>query len=72
MAELGSDDAGFWGKLALWLVIIGAINWGLVGIGNFAGSNWDLVDLILGSVPWLRDIVYLLVGLSGIYLIFAE
>lgn len=52
------------------LVIIGAINWGLVGIGNFVDGNWDLVELILGSIEWLRDIVYILVGISGILVIF--
>lgn len=51
------------------LVIIGALNWGLVGIGGFMGQNLDLVQMLLGSIPMLRDIVYLLVGLSGLYLL---
>lgn len=44
------------------LVIIGAINWGLVGIANF-----NLVDVIFGAVPWLVTTVYVLVGLAGIW-----
>ena len=44
------------------LVIIGAINWGLVGAIDF-----NLVDLIFGAIPWLLNIVYILVGLSGIW-----
>ena len=44
------------------LVIIGAINWGLVGVANF-----NLVDVIFGAVPWLVTTVYVLVGLSGIW-----
>ena len=52
------------------LVIIGALNWGLVGLGNLMGSNWDLVDLIFGNISWLRDIIYLLVGISGVVLLF--
>ncbi|MFH1500805.1 MAG: DUF378 domain-containing protein [archaeon] len=51
--------------IAMVLVIIGAVNWGLVGIGG-----WDLVDIILGSVPILAKIVYILVGLAGLYLIY--
>jgi hypothetical protein len=51
--------------IALVLVIIGGINWGLVGIGG-----WNIVDLILGSVPILAKIVYILVGLSALYLIY--
>ena len=51
--------------VALVLVIIGSINWGLVGLFNF-----DLVAGIFGSMTWLSKIIYDLVGLSGLYLIF--
>nr|MBA4404829.1 DUF378 domain-containing protein [Nanoarchaeum sp.] len=51
--------------IALVLVIIGGLNWGLVGLFKF-----DLVQAILGSVTIVRDIVYILVGLSAIYMIF--
>ena len=49
------------------LVVVGALNWGLVGLGNFMGANWNLVQLIFGGLPWLRDVVYLLVGLAAVY-----
>ena len=52
--------------LAILLVVVGALNWGLVGIGGFAGMNLNVVNLIFGSLPTLEWIVYLLVGLSGI------
>lgn len=51
--------------IALVLVIIGAVNWGLVGLFNL-----DLVELILGGIPILAKIVYVLVGISGLYLIY--
>jgi len=51
--------------LAAILVIIGGINWGLVGLFKF-----DLVDAILGSIPILATIVYVLVGLAGLYMIY--
>ncbi len=54
-------------KVAWVLVMIGGLNWLLVGLGDFVGSNWNLVNLIVGSWPWLEDLVYLLVGLSAIY-----
>lgn len=57
-------------KLSWVLVIIGGLNWGLVGIGNFLGSNLDLVDLLIGS--WstpIANIVYLLVGLGAVVLL---
>ena len=51
------------------LVIIGALNWGLIGVGNLMGSNWNLVEMILGSWPMVMNIVYVLVGLSGVMLL---
>ncbi|MBW2974033.1 DUF378 domain-containing protein [Candidatus Woesearchaeota archaeon] len=51
--------------IALVLVIIGGLNWGLVGLFNF-----DVVAAILGSIPILQKIVYILVGLSALYMIY--
>ena len=58
--------------IALVLLIIGGLNWGLVGIMSFSEVNYayDLVALVLGSIPWLASIVYLLVGLSALYTIY--
>lgn len=54
--------------IAFILIIIGALNWGLMAIGYFLGSNWNVVNLILGSVPVVENVVYLLVGLSALYI----
>lgn len=53
------------------LVVIGALNWGLVGVASFNGIDysWDLVALLLGSVPMLASIIYILVGLSGLWML---
>ena len=48
----------------LTLSIIGAINWGLIGIFRF-----DLVAFLFGDMSWLSRIIYTLVCLSGLYLI---
>ena len=53
--------------ISWFLIIIGAVNWGLTGIGGFAGANWNLVNIILGSWPQVEWIVYILVGLSAVY-----
>ena len=45
---------------ALTLVIVGAINWLLVGIFRF-----DLVAFLFGNLSWLSRIIYALVGLCG-------
>jgi len=51
--------------IALVLVIVGGLNWGLVGLFSF-----DLVEAILGSIPVLQKIVYVLVGLAAVYMIY--
>jgi len=48
------------------LVLIGAINWGLIGIGGFLGADWNVVGLIFGGLPALEWIIYILVGLAGV------
>jgi uncharacterized membrane protein YuzA (DUF378 family) len=49
------------------LVLIGGLNWGLIGLGMLFGQgNWNVVYLILGSVMWLEALVYLLVGVAAV------
>ena len=50
--------------VALILIIIGAINWGLIGFFRF-----DLVSFLFGNLSWLSRIVYALVGIGGLYTI---
>ena len=58
--------------LACALMIIGALNWGLVGLGWLlgGGANWNVVNLVLGQWMWLEAVVYILVGLAGLYKLF--
>lgn len=51
------------------LVIVGALNWGLIGLGYFLGGNWNVVNMLLGSMPTIENLVYLLVGVGAIVLI---
>ena len=46
------------------LVVVGALNWGLVGLFNL-----NLVMMLLGSWPMVEKLVYVLVGLSALYLL---
>ena len=53
------------------LVLVGALNWGLVGAGMLFGDvNLNLVDLIFGKWMVVEAIVYLLVGVSAFVCIF--
>ena len=51
-------------SLALTIAIIGAINWGLIGLFSF-----DLVAFIFGNMSWFSRIIYALVGIAGLYII---
>ncbi|GCD10508.1 DUF378 domain-containing protein [Clostridium sp. FP2] len=51
-------------KLSFIFVLIGALNWGLLGLLNF-----NLVSFIFGSVPFLARAIYILVGLSAVNII---
>ena len=51
--------------LALVLVIVGGLNWGLVGLFGF-----DLVAAIFGTMSMLSRIVYSLVGLAAVYMVY--
>jgi len=54
-------------KVALVLVIVGALNWGLVGLADF-----NLVTTILGEGSALTNIVYDLVGLSALVVAYTK
>lgn len=51
--------------IALLLTIVGALNWGLVGSFGF-----DLVKAIFGENSKLTRLIYILVGLAGLYLLY--
>lgn len=48
--------------LAIVLLVVGGINWGLYGVFSF-----NLVQFLLGQIPILAKIVYALVGIAGLY-----
>lgn len=48
--------------IALTLVIIGAINWGLIGFLGF-----DLIRVIFGDMTMVSRIIYAIVGIAGLY-----
>ena len=52
-------------KISIVLVLIGALNWGLIGIFGF-----NLVAAIFGSMSVLSNVVYTLVGIAALLVIF--
>ena len=51
--------------IAMTLLIVGGLNWGLVGLFNV-----DLVAMLFGEMTTVSRLVYLLVGLSALYSIY--
>ena len=52
-------------QVSWWLLWVGGINWGLVGLFDF-----DLVFWLLGAWPMVARVVYVLVGLAALVLLF--
>lgn len=52
-------------KVAWVLLVISGLNWGIIGIANL-----NVVNLVLGGVPVIERIVYILVGLSALSMFF--
>ena len=50
--------------ITLILVIIGAVNWGLIGFFQF-----DLINVVFGNMTLLSRLIYAVVGICGLYLI---
>ena len=48
------------------LIFIGALNWGLVGIGGFLNMDLNVVDMLFGSFQLGANILFVLIGLAGI------
>lgn len=63
LRKKGGEEMKIVALLAFVLTVVGALNWGLVGLLDF-----NLVNILLGSIPSLEKVVYVLVGLAGLYL----
>ncbi len=60
-------DALDWAVLVL--LVVGALNWGILGLTALVGTSTNVVNLVLGTVPipMLENLVYVLVGLAGVW-----
>jgi len=54
------------------IVIIGGVNWGLIGLGMLLGSigNWNVINILLGSAPVVEAVVYIVIGVAAVMMIF--
>lgn len=56
-----------WEMIASWLLVLGGINWGFVGV-----FGYNLLEAILSSFPTLLQIVYAVVGIAGVFLLIRQ
>lgn len=61
--------------VAKWLVVVGALNWGVAGVGGLMKNDKlgkGLVDMLLGAVSGglVANVVYVLVGLAALYTLY--
>ncbi len=54
-------------KICLWISLIGAFSWGLIGVFGI-----DLIALVFGTMSLLTRIVYIVVGLTAIWVALKE
>ncbi|WP_461204406.1 DUF378 domain-containing protein [Clostridium sp. DL1XJH146] len=47
-------------KISFVLVIIGAVNWGLIGLFSF-----NFVNFLFGIIPLIEKIIYVIIGIAG-------
>ncbi|HLD71467.1 MAG TPA: DUF378 domain-containing protein [Candidatus Peribacteraceae bacterium] len=65
----GNNPVGTVGTI---LVIVGALNWGLIGLGDFLQKDLNVVSMLLGAWPMVESVVYVLVGLAGVWMVLSE
>ena len=59
-----------WAAIAI--VVIGALNWGFVGMAHFLtdAANWNIVNQLFGGTEALEFGIYLIVGLAALWTIY--
>jgi len=55
-------------KWGLWILVLGGVVWGLVGLGYFLGTNLNILNLIFGSLPVVENAVYVIVGICALWI----
>ena len=57
--------------LSMVIIILGALNWGLIGLGELmGGQNWNVIAQIFDQWPEVLYFSYLIIGIAGIWVLF--
>jgi len=55
-----------WSKVGKVLLAVGGLNWGLFGVGILMDKELNVVNMLLGKMPMLEAVVYVLVGVAAV------
>lgn len=64
---MSKESCSTLGMVSCVLMVVGGLNWGLVGIGGFMEKNLNVVNMLLGTWPQVEWVVYILVGLAAVH-----
>lgn len=53
-------------SIGYYLVLVGAINWGLAGLGYFITTNLNIVNMVFASMPSIEHAIYIIIGVAGV------
>ncbi|MDQ5962427.1 MAG: hypothetical protein QG653_234 [Patescibacteria group bacterium] len=49
------------------LIVIGGLNWGAIGFGIvFGNKDWNIAHIVLGNLPMIESVFYILIGLAAL------
>lgn len=55
-------------EVATMLVMIGSLNWGLIGAGRLlTGMDWNVLHMVFGAAPIFETSLYFIIGLAALY-----
>ena len=54
----------------VWMLAVAGLVWGLVGVGYFLNTNLNIVNLLLGGIPVVENLVYVIVGVCALSVIY--
>jgi uncharacterized membrane protein YuzA (DUF378 family) len=65
MAHVSTKDGCDYSTAGWWLLVLGGVNWGLVGIGWFMNQDINLLHFALGTWPIVENVAYIVIGIAA-------
>lgn len=66
MTVIMRDKGCMASTIGYYLVVVGAVNWGLTGLGYFITTNLNIVNMVFAGMPSIEHAIYLIIGVAGV------